>query len=114
VCAPQVNVVQPFIPTLFAPANTNYDLGRVFAYNTPQCIGTCAKQVYRKIYLTCAGNAAVALMGTVPGYWFTIAFVEILGRVFINWMVRACIDKATYMSTVLSWLCVVVNKEISP
>ena len=101
-CAPQVNVVQPFIPTLFAPANTNYDLGRVFAYNTPQCIGTCAKQVYRKIYLTCAGNAAVALMGTVPGYWFTIAFVEILGRVFINWMVRACIHNATYMSTVLS------------
>lgn len=50
-------------------------------------MGTCAVAVYDKIYKLCAGNAAVAMMGTVPGYWFTIAFIEILGRVFINWMV---------------------------
>ena len=84
----QVNVVQPFIPTLFQPANTNYDLGRVYAYDTPRCIGICAEQVYNKVFKSCAGNAIVALMGTVPGYWFTVIFIEKLGRVFINWMVR--------------------------
>lgn len=83
----QIAAVQPYFPPVYDPANTTFTLGRVYAYNTPECTGTCAQQVYQKIYRVCAGNAAVAMMGTVPGYFFTIAFIEILGRVFINYMV---------------------------
>jgi MFS family permease len=50
------------------------------------CSGTCAEQVYDKIYKTAAGNAITACMGTVPGYWFTVALVDTMGRVNIQFM----------------------------
>ena len=50
------------------------------------CKGKCAELVYDKVFKTAAGNAITACMGTVPGYWFTIAFVDIIGRVNIQYI----------------------------
>jgi hypothetical protein len=33
-----------------------------------------------------AGSAITACMGTVPGYWFTVALVDTMGRVTIQYM----------------------------
>ena len=38
------------------------------------------------MFKTAAGNAITACMGTVPGYWFTVAFVDTIGRVPIQFM----------------------------
>lgn len=56
--------------------------------NGPQydCRGACAVSVYDKMFKTAAGNAITACMGTVPGYWFTVAFVDTIGRVPIQFM----------------------------
>ena len=53
-------------------------------YDTPRCTGACSAAVYQKVYKTAAGNAIVAMMGTVPGYFFTVAFVDVLGRIPIQ------------------------------
>jgi hypothetical protein len=50
------------------------------------CKGKCAELVYDKVFKTAAGNAITACMGTVPGYWFTIAFVDIIGRINIQYI----------------------------
>ncbi len=50
------------------------------------CKGKCAEQVYDKVFKTAAGNAITACMGTVPGYWFTIAFVDTIGRINIQYI----------------------------
>ncbi|MEW5318868.1 MAG: hypothetical protein WDW38_010052 [Sanguina aurantia] len=42
--------------------------------------------IYPKVFRTAAGNAIVTCMGTVPGYFFTVAFVEIMGRKTIQYM----------------------------
>ena len=57
---------------------------QVFLYDTPRCTGACSQAVYQKVYKTAAGNAIVAMMGTVPGYFFTVGFVDILGRIPIQ------------------------------
>jgi len=57
---------------------------QVFLYDTPRCTGACSAAVYQKVYKTAAGNAIVAMMGTVPGYFFTVAFVDVLGRIPIQ------------------------------
>lgn len=56
--------------------------------NGPQydCRGACAVSVYDKMFKTAAGNAITACLGTVPGYWFTVAFVDTIGRVPIQFM----------------------------
>jgi PHS family inorganic phosphate transporter-like MFS transporter len=38
------------------------------------------------VFKTAAGNAITACMGTVPGYWFTIAFVDTIGRINIQYI----------------------------
>jgi len=38
------------------------------------------------MFKTAAGNAITACLGTVPGYWFTVAFVDTIGRVPIQFM----------------------------
>ncbi|EIE20161.1 MFS general substrate transporter [Coccomyxa subellipsoidea C-169] len=50
------------------------------------CTGKCAEQVYDKMFKTAAGNAITACLGTVPGYWFTVAFIDTIGRVRIQYM----------------------------
>ena len=56
--------------------------------NGPQydCRGACAVSVYDKMFKTAAGNAITACLGTVPGYWFTVAFVDTIGCIFIRFM----------------------------
>ena len=36
--------------------------------------------VYRKFYNTAVGNLVLICAGAIPGYWFTVAFVDTLGR----------------------------------
>jgi MFS transporter, PHS family, inorganic phosphate transporter len=50
------------------------------------CEGACSLGVYTTIYRSAVGNALVAIIGTVPGYWFTVAFVDKWGRVPIQYM----------------------------
>lgn len=50
------------------------------------CTGACAEAVWRGVFRSAAGNAVVALIGTVPGYWFTVFFVDKWGRVPIQFM----------------------------
>jgi MFS transporter, PHS family, inorganic phosphate transporter len=42
--------------------------------------------VWDTFYNIALGNLIIACAGTVPGYWFTVGFVEILGRKFIQYM----------------------------
>ena len=42
--------------------------------------------MYTTIYRSAVGNALVAIIGTVPGYWFTVAFVDKWGRIPIQYM----------------------------
>ncbi len=65
-------------------------LQQIFLYDTPRCTGACSAAVYQKVYKTAAGNAIVAMMGTVPGYFFTIAFVDVLGRIPIQFAGGRC------------------------
>lgn len=59
------------------------------------CHGKCAQQVYEKMFKTAAGNAITACLGTVPGYWFTVAFVDVMGRVNIQYMGAAPVSLAS-------------------
>lgn len=44
-------------------------------------IGFAAKtKPYELLYKDATGNLVIALLGTVPGYWFTVFFVDTLGR----------------------------------
>jgi PHS family inorganic phosphate transporter-like MFS transporter len=36
--------------------------------------------IFEKVYMNAVATAIVALIGTVPGYWFAVAFVEKMGR----------------------------------
>jgi PHS family inorganic phosphate transporter-like MFS transporter len=73
------NFVQPAFP------NVTLGVDNYF-YNSPVCSGACAEAVYTRVFKTCAGNAIVAMMGTVPGYWFSIAFMDRMGRIPIQFM----------------------------
>lgn len=42
--------------------------------------------VYEKVYNNAAGNALISIMGTVPGYWFTVLLIEKMGRIRIQYM----------------------------
>ena len=42
--------------------------------------------MWETIYRSAVGNALVAIIGTVPGYWFSVAFVDKWGRVPIQYM----------------------------
>lgn len=50
------------------------------------CTGDCAEAMWRGLFKSAVGNAVVALIGTVPGYWFTVGFVDRWGRVPIQFM----------------------------
>ena len=50
------------------------------------CKGECAEAMWRGLFKSAVGNAVVAIIGTVPGYWFTVAFVDKWGRVPIQFM----------------------------
>ena len=50
------------------------------------CVGACSADVWDVIYKSAVGNALVAIIGTVPGYWFTVAFVDKWGRIPIQYM----------------------------
>lgn len=39
-----------------------------------------------EVYMVARAQTLVSLCGTVPGYWFTVAFIDILGRFFIQLM----------------------------
>ncbi|WLF77154.1 Inorganic phosphate transporter pho84 [Lodderomyces elongisporus] len=46
-----------------------------------QAIGYARKDtVYHKLYDSAAGNLILVCAGSLPGYWFSIAFIEFLGR----------------------------------
>ncbi|CAL8470992.1 g10534 [Coccomyxa elongata] len=72
-----------------------------------KCTGQCAEQVYDKMWKTAAGNAITACMGAVPGYWFTVAFVDSMGRVNIQYM------GFTIMTVILVVLAAAINQIIS-
>ena len=50
------------------------------------CVGQCALEVWQGCFKSAAGNAVVAIIGTVPGYWFAVAFIDRWGRVPIQFM----------------------------
>ncbi|KAJ1657246.1 hypothetical protein IWQ61_003316 [Dispira simplex] len=45
-----------------------------------------SKDPYENLRLTSIGNIIINMMGTVPGYWFTVFLIERLGRKFIQIM----------------------------
>ncbi|KAH3667106.1 hypothetical protein WICMUC_005453 [Wickerhamomyces mucosus] len=46
-----------------------------------QTIGyASSKNVYHSLYNTAAGNLILICAGTIPGYWFTVATVDTIGR----------------------------------
>eukprot|EP00742_Colponemidia_sp_Colp-10_P011009 GILJ01012170.1.p1 GENE.GILJ01012170.1~~GILJ01012170.1.p1 ORF type:complete len:539 (+),score=70.30 GILJ01012170.1:236-1618(+) len=47
---------------------------------------------YDIVYLSAVGNAVISLLGTVPGYWFTVFFIERMGRLKIQYMGFAMIS----------------------
>jgi PHS family inorganic phosphate transporter-like MFS transporter len=49
-------------------------------------VGSCSEEVFNTIYRSAVGNALIATIGTVPGYWFTVAFVDRWGRLPIQYM----------------------------
>ena len=63
------------------------------------CKGKCAEQVYDKVFKTAAGNAITACMGTVPGYWFTIAFVDTIGRINIQYIGRFLLETYNFLTS---------------
>ncbi|KAK9805161.1 hypothetical protein WJX72_002836 [[Myrmecia] bisecta] len=75
---------QHYPANMFVGIANNVTLHKVFLADTPHCGGACAEAVYQKAYKTASGNAIVAMMGTVPGYWFSIAFMDYMGRVPIQ------------------------------
>ncbi|KAL2921358.1 putative inorganic phosphate transporter 1-3 [Bienertia sinuspersici] len=40
----------------------------------------------REVYMIARAQTLIALCGTVPGYWFTVAFIDIMGRWWIQMM----------------------------
>ena len=72
------------------------------------CTGECAELVWRGVFRSAVGNAVVALIGTVPGYWFTVFFVDRWGRVPIQFMGFGM------MTTMLVILACVYDKLVPP
>lgn len=48
------------------------------------CTGACAEAVWRGVFRAALGNAVVAIIATVPGYWFTVFFIDRWGRLPIQ------------------------------
>eukprot|EP00026_Physarum_polycephalum_P006130 Phypoly_transcript_06171.p1 GENE.Phypoly_transcript_06171~~Phypoly_transcript_06171.p1 ORF type:complete len:401 (+),score=52.89 Phypoly_transcript_06171:564-1766(+) len=42
------------------------------------------ENVYEELFSTAYGNGIINLMGSVPGYWFTVGLIEIMGRIKIQ------------------------------
>jgi len=42
------------------------------------------KNAYEKLFSTAYGNAVINLMGSVPGYYATVALIEVMGRIKIQ------------------------------
>lgn len=40
----------------------------------------------QEVYMVARAQTLVSLCGTVPGYWFTVAFIDIIGRFYIQLM----------------------------
>ncbi|KMT16625.1 hypothetical protein BVRB_3g049110 [Beta vulgaris subsp. vulgaris] len=40
----------------------------------------------QEVYMVARAQTLVSLCGTVPGYWFTVAFIDVVGRFFIQLM----------------------------
>ncbi|XP_010671040.1 probable inorganic phosphate transporter 1-3 [Beta vulgaris subsp. vulgaris] len=40
----------------------------------------------REVYMIARAQTLIALCGTVPGYWFTVAFIDVIGRWWIQMM----------------------------
>ncbi|XP_021839541.2 probable inorganic phosphate transporter 1-3 [Spinacia oleracea] len=40
----------------------------------------------REVYMVARAQTLIALCGTVPGYWFTVAFIDVIGRWWIQMM----------------------------
>ncbi|CAI2167822.1 12884_t:CDS:2 [Funneliformis geosporum] len=50
-----------------------------------EAIGFAKTQdTYQSLYNISLGNIVITLMGTIPGYWFTVFFVDSFGRKFIQ------------------------------
>jgi PHS family inorganic phosphate transporter-like MFS transporter len=69
-----------YAQNLFMP-NILSDLGWAPAMNIND-----PSSVYDRMFSMAKGQAIITLMGTFPGYFFTIAFVEKMGRVTIQYM----------------------------
>ena len=55
-----------------------------------QTIGYAGQSnVYEKLYNSAAGNLILVCAGSLPGYWFTVATVDTVGRKPINWVVSS-------------------------
>lgn len=66
--------------------NTTTVLGFI-GYGTPRDNYTNENEkVFDEIWFRAIGNVIINLAGTVPGYWFTVAFVEWWGRKPIQYM----------------------------
>ena len=44
---------------------------------------TNSSSPYESVKNTAIGNIVIALMGTVPGYWFTVYYIDNWGRRYI-------------------------------
>ncbi|CAL8470991.1 g10533 [Coccomyxa elongata] len=99
-------------PSISLPASKCVKAGNCPHYDLPippfgpqyKCTGKCAEEVYDKVFKTAAGNAITACLGTVPGYWFTVAFVDTIGRVKIQYM------GFTIMTTILIILAAAIKQ----
>lgn len=45
-----------------------------------KAIGFTSPQPYDSLFKAAAGNAVIAMLGTIPGYWVTVFTIETLGR----------------------------------
>ncbi|KAK9804876.1 hypothetical protein WJX72_009922 [[Myrmecia] bisecta] len=101
---------------MFVGHPANVTIHKLYLADTPHCAGKCAVAVYNKAYKTASGNAIVAMMGTVPGYWFSIAFMDYIGRVPIQFggfslmtILLICLAAAyTHIVHVSKWLFIVM------
>lgn len=81
---------------------------KIPAGGSAACVGECAKEVWEGVFRSAAGNALVAIVGTVPGYWVTVFTIEKLGRVRIQVM------GFTMMTLMLVILAGLYNKLVPP
>jgi PHS family inorganic phosphate transporter-like MFS transporter len=76
-----------YFKVLFGCASSWFVLDVAFyglGLNTPVILASIgyssSGNVYERFYNTAVGNLILVCAGAIPGYWFTVAFVDIVGR----------------------------------